>query len=172
METIGPPRQRLDTIVSVPVETLPKSEEEKIAAHRPVQLKTYCMILVMVIANPLGNVLLGRGMKHAGPLDLSTPAHLLHTGVTVFASPNIWLGVASLLTFFAASTLVLSWADYSFVQPVSALGYAVTALLSYFVLNERISFLRCLGIAIICVGVFAVSGTNPTTTAAQPAGEN
>lgn len=152
-------------MVSVPVEAIPKSEEEKIVAHRPVQLKTYCMILVMVIANPLGNVLLGKGMKHAGPLDLSTPGHVLHTGFTIFASPNIWMGIASLLAFFAASTLVLSWADYSFVQPISALGYAVTALLSYFVLNERVSFLRCLGIAIICVGVFAVSGTNPTTTA-------
>jgi drug/metabolite transporter (DMT)-like permease len=156
---------------AVSVETI-RTESELSASHRPVHFKTYFMILVMVIANPLGNVLLGKGMKHAGPLDLSTPAHLLQTSVIIFSSLNIWLGIASLITFFVASAIVLSWADYSFVQPVSSLGYGVTALLSYFVLNERVSLLRCLGIAIICVGVFAVSGTNPRTTSQQSPREN
>jgi drug/metabolite transporter (DMT)-like permease len=155
----------------VPLEAIDQ-ETETIAAHKPIRFKTFLMILVMVIANPLGNVLLGKGMKHAGPLDVSTPAHLLHTALTVFTSLNIWLGIASLLAFFVSSTLVLSWADYSFVQPASALGYGVTALLSYFVLNENVSLLRCLGIAIICIGVFTVSGTNPRTTRPAAVGEN
>jgi drug/metabolite transporter (DMT)-like permease len=155
----------------VPIDAI-DHEPEKIAAHKPIQLKTYLMILVMVIANPLGNVLLGKGMKHAGPLDFSTPAHLPHTCLAIFASQYIWWGIASLIAFFVSSTLVLSWADYSFVQPVSSLGYGVTALLSYFVLNEKVSLLRCLGIAIICVGVFAVSGTNPRTTAPRAVGGN
>ena len=52
---------------------------------------------------------------------------------------SVWLGVASLLTFFVANILVLSWADYSFVQPASSMAYGVVALLSIFVLGESVT---------------------------------
>ncbi len=74
---------------------------------------------------------------------------------------SISLGVASLLTFFLANMLVLSWADYSFVQPASSIGYGVVALLGYLMLGEPVSPLRWLGIAIICLGVFVVGQTSP-----------
>jgi drug/metabolite transporter (DMT)-like permease len=131
---------------------------------RDSNLKTYLLILVMVIAGPLGNVLLGKGMKHVGELSLWPPTQLLHTGLEVFTSPTIWLGIASLLGFFVAYMLVLSWADYSYVQPASSLAYGVVALLSYFILGERVSPLRWAGIALICLGVFVVGRTNPRTT--------
>jgi len=60
--------------------------------------------------------------------------------------------------------LVLTWADYSFVQPASAFSYAVVALLSYFLLGEVVPL--CAGPAsqFICVGVFVVGRTPPRTT--------
>lgn len=122
------------------------------------------MILVMIVAGPLGNVLLGMGMKHAGPLSLWPLSSLLHTGLTVFSSPFIWLGVASLITFFVSWSLALSWADYSFVRPASSLAYGVVALLGWFMLGEHVSPLRWAGIAVICLGVFVVSRTAPKTT--------
>ncbi len=132
--------------------------------HKPLHLKTFLMIAVMVIAGPLGNVLLGKGMKHMGDLALWPPSELLHTVLKIFASPSIWLGIASLITFFVAYMLVLSWADYSFVQPASSLAYGVVALLGYLMLGERVSPLRWAGIAVICLGVFVVGRTNPSTT--------
>jgi drug/metabolite transporter (DMT)-like permease len=122
------------------------------------------MILVMIVAGPLGNVLLGKGMKHAGPLALWPLSSLLHTGLTVFSSPFIWLGVASLITFFVSWSLALSWADYSFVRPASSLAYGVVALLGWFMLGEHVSPLRWAGIAVICLGVSVVSRTTPKTT--------
>jgi drug/metabolite transporter (DMT)-like permease len=126
-------------------------------------LKTYFLILVMIIAGPLGNVLLGKGMKQAGELSLWPPSHLLYTGLTVFTSGTIWVGIASLLCFFVAYMLALSWADYSYVQPASSLAYAVVALLGYWLLGERVSPLRWIGIALISLGVFVVGRTNPRT---------
>ena len=41
-----------------------------------------------------------------------------------------------LLTFFVAYLLVLSWADYSYVQPASSISYVLIALLAHFVLHE------------------------------------
>lgn len=122
------------------------------------------MILVMIIANPFGNVLLGKGMKHIGRVTLWPAPALLHTGVVVFSTPTIWFGVACLITFFVSYMLALSWADYSFVQPAASLAYAVIALLSQFILGEHVSLKRWAGIAVICVGVFVVSHTSPNTT--------
>lgn len=130
-------------------------------SQKPLHLKTFLLILVMVIAGPLGNVLLSKGMKQTGSLVWWPPGEALHTVVRVFGTGSIWLGVASLLTFFLANILVLSWADYSFVQPASSIAYGVSALLGYFMLGEPVSPLRWTGIAIICLGVFVVGQTSP-----------
>jgi drug/metabolite transporter (DMT)-like permease len=103
-------------------------------------------------------------MKHIGELAIWPPLKLLHTGLKIFTSGSIWLGIASLSAFFIAYMLVLSWADYSFVQPASSLAYGMVALLGYLMLGEKVSPLRWAGIAVICLGVFVVGRTNPRTT--------
>ena len=118
----------------------------------------------MIIAGPLGNVMLGRGMKQFGKLPMWPPSQLIHAGLRIFTTGAIWLGIASLLTFFLAYMLALSWADYSFVQPASSLAYGVVALLGYWMLHEKVTALRWAGIAVICLGVFVVGWTNPRTT--------
>jgi drug/metabolite transporter (DMT)-like permease len=140
---------------------------ESKTAHKPLRLKTFLMILVMVITGPLGNVLLGKGMKHAGAMAIWPPSQLLQTGLKIFATTSIWLGISSLIVFFVSYMLVLSWADYSFVQPASSLAYGVVALLSYLVLGETVSPMRWAGIAVICLGVFVISHTAPRTTSAE-----
>jgi drug/metabolite transporter (DMT)-like permease len=129
------------------------------------------MIAVMVVAGPLGNVLLGRGMKELGGFSLWPATAFLHTLPRILASPSIWMGIGSLLTFFIANMLVLSWADYSFVQPASSLAYGVVALLGYTMLGERVSPLRWAGIAVICLGVFVVGRTAVRTTHANAESE-
>lgn len=130
-------------------------------SHKPLQLKTFLLIAVMVIAGPLGNVLLSKGMKQAGGLSVWPLPEALHAIVRVLGTVPIWLGIGSLLTFFLANVLVLSWADYSYVQPASSVGYGVSALLGFLMLGEPVSPLRWLGIAIICLGVFVVGQTSP-----------
>jgi drug/metabolite transporter (DMT)-like permease len=126
--------------------------------------KTYALILVMVIFGPLGDVLLSKGMKHVGAISSFTPANLPHLFLTVFSSGMIWLGISSLLAFFIAYTLVLSWADYSFVQPASSIAYGIVAVLGYAVLGEVVTPTRWIGVVIICLGVLMVGHTPPRTT--------
>ena len=142
------------------------------APHKPLHLKTFLMILVMIIAGPFGNVLLGKGMKHLGRVTLWPVPALFHTGIVVFSTPMIWFGIACLITFFISYMLALSWADYSFVQPTASLAYGVVALLSLFILGEHVSLLRWAGIAVICIGVFVVSHTAPNTTRGNVQEEN
>jgi uncharacterized membrane protein len=134
--------------------------------HRRLHLKTFLLILVMIIAGPLGNLMLGKGMKSIGKVTtkMSSPGELLHLFARILSSGMIWLGIASLLTFFVAYMLVLSWADYSYVQPASSMAYLVVALLATLMLGEVVSPLRWAGIAIICLGVLVVGHTTPRTT--------
>jgi drug/metabolite transporter (DMT)-like permease len=122
------------------------------------------MILIMIITGPLGNVLLGKGMQSIDTTSIASVSDLLNVIGRIFTTGAVWLGVASLLAFFVANILVLSWADYSFVQPASSMAYGVVALLSVFVLGESVSPLRWLGIGIICLGVFIVGRTHPRTS--------
>ena len=95
-------------------------------------LKTFFLLFIMVVFGPLGDVLLSKGMKDLGEIPNWSPAELAHLFVGVFTSGVIWLGILSLIGFFIAYTLVLSWADYSFVQPASSFSYGVVALLGHF----------------------------------------
>jgi drug/metabolite transporter (DMT)-like permease len=133
-------------------------------SDKPLRLKTFFLICIMVLAGPLGNVLLGRGMKHVGQFTAWPPQALFHLALKIFSSRSIWLGIFSLLTFFVANMLVLTWADYSYVQPASSVAYVVVALLGYLMLGESISPTRWAGIAVICMGVFVVGRTNPQTS--------
>jgi drug/metabolite transporter (DMT)-like permease len=126
--------------------------------------KTYLLIVFIAVFAPLGNVLLSKGMKGVGSAVNWTPRDILPILLRILSSPAIWLGITSLLAFFVAYMLVLTWADYSYVQPASSFSYAVVAILSYFLLGEVVSPLRWLGIGVICVGVFIVGHTHPRTT--------
>jgi drug/metabolite transporter (DMT)-like permease len=131
-------------------------------SSRSLHLKTYFLIVLMAIFGPLGNLLLGKGMKGMGGAAW-TPSELLRFVVFVLGSGTVWMGVASLIVFFVAYTLVLSWADYSYVQPASAIAYGTAAVLGHFVLGEAVSPLQWMGILVICLGVLVVGHTPPST---------
>jgi drug/metabolite transporter (DMT)-like permease len=128
------------------------------------RFKTYLLLFLMVIFGPLGDVLLSKGMKRIGALASWAPVDILHFFRVTFTSYLVWLGIGSLFSFFIAYMLVLSWADYSYVQPTSSVAYGVVALLGYLVLRETVTATRWAGILIICLGVFVVGHTPPRTT--------
>ena len=132
--------------------------------EKQLRFKTRLMILIMVLAGPLGNALLALGMKHIGPISVSSFPDLLRLMGQILSSGTIWLGIAGQLAFFAAYSLALSWADYSYVQPASAIAYVVVAILGIVMLHESVSPLRWAGIGVICLGVVVVGRTHPNTT--------
>jgi drug/metabolite transporter (DMT)-like permease len=127
-------------------------------------LKTYLFLFFIALFAPLGNVLLSKGMKTIGSARDWEPQELAHILVRILTSGYVWLGIACLLAFFVAYMLVLTWADYSYVQPASAFSYLVVAVLGLLLLGEKVNLLRWTGIAVICLGVFIVGHTHPRTT--------
>jgi hypothetical protein len=133
-------------------------------SYAGLHFKTYLLISLMVVFGPLGNVLLGKGMKRIGAVSIGTPAGALDLLSRILTSGTIWLGIGFLLTFFMAYMLVLSWADYSYVQPASSVAYGMVVMLAHFMLREVVTPMRWMGVLLICVGVLVVGHTPPRTT--------
>jgi len=131
---------------------------------KSLHLKTLLLVLIMISVAPLGDMFLGKGMKQVGAMPGWELAGLYHFFFRAFTTGTIWIGIGLLLTFFVAYLVVLSWADYSYVQPASAASYGLIALLGHFVLRETISPLRWTGVLVICTGVLVVGHTHPRTT--------
>lgn len=132
---------------------------------RRLHFKTFVLITLMVVFGPLGDAVLRKGMSRVGAMASWAPADVARFFFRAFSSGMIWVGIGSLLAFFVAYMLVLSWADYSYVQPASSVALCMVALLGYFGLGEAISPLRWVGILVICAGVLVVGHTPPSTTA-------
>ncbi len=137
-------------------------------AHKTLQPKTVGMLALMLIAGSTGDILLSKGVKQIGELQHWTPDVFLPFLVQVLTNGTVWLGISFLIVCFISYMLLLSWADYSFVMPASALTYVLVPVLARIVLNESVTPLRWAGVSCICLGVVLVGLTPPSTTTAHP----
>ena len=120
-------------------------------------VKTLSLLTIAIVAVSVGDVLLSRGMKQIGAISSWEPRLLLKVGSQIFTHPTIIVGILCLSVFFFLWLAVLSWSDLSFVLPLTALSYVVTAVLALIFLGESISPLRWAGTILICLGVVLVT---------------
>ena len=121
------------------------------------------MILAMVVCANTGDLLLKRGMTKIGAVEISA-AGLRHALLLTVTNGTIWLGILFLTGFMISYMTVLSWADYSYVMPAGAFGYATLTLFAVAFLHEAVSPRRWIGVISICFGVLLVGQTKPRTT--------
>ncbi|HVB85228.1 MAG TPA: hypothetical protein VNK23_01000, partial [Candidatus Dormibacteraeota bacterium] len=142
----------MSNLVCEPEETV--SDEAIRAFEHPrrtvhLRVKTYILIMLMVLLSPVSNILLKKGMDQVGPMVSWTPSRVVAFFVHAFSTGAIWLAICCLMGFFVSYLLVLTWADYTFVQPSAALSNGLTAVLAFFILHEYISPIRWVGILLI-----------------------
>ena len=130
--------------------------------HR-LRFKTLCMVLLMVVCANAGDLMLKRGMLQIGAVQV-TPAGLWQALLATIGNATIWFGILFLLGFTLSYMTAVSWADYSYVMPAGAFGYALQTLLAVVILHEAVNTKRWVGVALICVGVMLVGQTKPSTT--------
>jgi uncharacterized membrane protein len=132
-------------------------------SERRLRIKTLVMVLAMVVCANAGDLMLKRGMSQNGAVVLS-PAGLAHAFRLTVTNGTIWMGILFLTGFMVSYMTVLSWADYSYVMPAGAFGYALLTLLAVIFLHEAVSPRRWVGVVLICIGVLLVGQTKPRTT--------
>lgn len=122
------------------------------------RVKTWICATIVVLSNVFGDFFMKRGMSAVPPL--TAPLAFI---ASLF-QPWVALGVALLIVWQLSRMALLSWADLSYVLPVTSIGYVLVALMGRLLLNEQITSTRWAGIFLIVAGVGLVSGgTAPQT---------
>jgi drug/metabolite transporter (DMT)-like permease len=129
------------------------------------RLKTWIFAGVVVCSNPFGDYFLKRGLPDSA--HLNTPLEY----IAALFQPLVALGVVLLIVWQLARMALLSWADLSYVLPVTSLGYVMVALIAKVLLHEAITGRRWAGIVLIMAGVALVGGSAPSTVPRKAAGE-
>jgi multidrug transporter EmrE-like cation transporter len=136
---------------------MPPSAPTKPERALSLSAKTRLFTLIVIVSNVIGNLALSRGLHSTASL-VGGPA----VGyIRVLFNPWVALGVVFLIVWFLSHMTLLSWADLSYVLPVTAIGYALIALGGRVFLHESVSLVRWGGIAFIVFGVSLVGGTAP-----------
>jgi len=120
-------------------------------------LKTRIFTALVVVSNVLGNFSLTWGMRQVGRLVSLSPWPY----IAALFNPWVAFGVSLLIVWLISQMTLLSWADLSYVLPVTSAGYVLAALAGRFFLHEEISLARWLGIGLIMMGVAMVAKTAP-----------
>ena len=113
------------------------------------------MLILSVLFNVIAQLLLKKGVQILADLHFSLEA--VAKLITAIFS-NLYLfggmfcfGLSALLWLF-----VLSKMPVSIAYPLGSLGYILTAILAFFLLNEPLTISKIIGILLICIGVFVL----------------
>jgi len=125
--------------------------------------KTRAFVGIVILSNAFGNLFLTWGLRHGvGALGASPLAY-----IRAIFNPWVALGISLLITWLLSKMLLLSWADLSYVLPVTAFGYVLNAALGRLVLSEQITPARWAGVLLIVAGTLLVGAGNPRQAAKQ-----
>jgi uncharacterized membrane protein len=108
--------------------------------------RAWLLTAVVVASNVAGNLLLSMGLKGA------------NAALAV-------IGVALLILWTLSRMTLMSWADLSYILPITSVGYILTALAGKYLLAEQISGARWWGTLLIFAGMAVVGSTAPRTQA-------
>jgi uncharacterized membrane protein len=135
-------------------------EARTAAKSNGLSVKTVVLTLIVTLSSVAGNFSLSWGMRRNGPHIFDSPLGYIRA----LFDPWVAAGVCLLLLWMLSQMALLSWADLSFVLPVTSAGYVLAAIAGRLFLAEQISPARWTGIALIMTGVMLVGRTAHSTT--------
>lgn len=124
----------------------------------PLVWKTRLFAAIVVLTNVTGNFALSWGIKHGAAMDGSAWSF-----VRVIFDPWVFGGILLLSGWVLSRMALLSWADLSYVIPVTSVGFVLNAVMGAVFLGEVITPTRWLGTLCIVGGTVLVGLTAPKT---------
>jgi uncharacterized membrane protein len=121
--------------------------------------KTPAFAAIVIFTNVFGNLFLTWGLRHGAAELTASPLSFLRA---IF-NPWVSLGICLLILWLLSKMFLLSWADLSFVLPVTAFGYVLTTVVSRLFLGEHITAARWAGTFLIAAGSILVGLGTPHT---------
>jgi drug/metabolite transporter (DMT)-like permease len=116
----------------------------------------FIIVLASVALGAVGQLFLKLAAIHAGK---EITGSVIDYYIRLLIVPYTYLGAISYgLSFFVWMFLLKKY-DLSFLRPLVGFGYIITSLLAWFVLKEKITALRWVGISLIVAGVYLIGMT-------------
>ena len=137
---------------------MPATKEDHRLKSVPRISKTGLFTVLTILSNVAGNAFLTQGIHDLGDVG-NSPLAL----IAALFHPLVALGVVLLIVWTLTHMALLSWADLSYVMPVTAASYVVTAFVARVFLHEVVSPARWIGIVLVTAGVTLVGRTAPST---------
>jgi len=126
--------------------------------------KTAVISVVVIATNVIGNYALKRGLDQVGVVETWSPLPYIRA----FTHPWVAAGVTFMLAWLISRLLLLSWADLSYVLPVTSFSYVLSAIAGALYLGEKVTWLQWAGISAITIGTAMVAFTFPETVVLAP----
>ncbi len=117
--------------------------------------KTRAFAAFVILSNSFGNLFIALGMHQSREVD--SPLAFL----SAIFNPFVIFGIVLLISWLLVRMAMLSWADLTYVLPVTAFGYVVSAALGGIFLDETITPVRWVGTLMIVAGTVLVGLGDP-----------
>lgn len=116
-------------------------------------IRMIAFLAIVIFASTAGEISITYGMKNVGEPHSFHPREIFEFLKRALRMGWFWLGIPLMTMSFYATLVLLSWAPLSLVVPATALSYAVGALGAKFILKEKVSKMRWVGVGLVCLGV-------------------
>lgn len=113
------------------------------------------LMLPAILFSTTGELLFKIGMNRIGSFDFSGSS-IRAVLPRILLNPFIWIGFIGFGLGAVFWLAVLSRAPLSIAYPILALSYFVVVVEARFILHERVTWKRILGVSIIVIGVIVV----------------
>lgn len=119
--------------------------------------KIFLILIVASIVESIGMTYLAGGLKELQGPKAMTVSEITRVILSGAANGKIIGGIALEAAFFGALLYMLKVQDLSFIWPLTSIGFIVTTLAAHFILGEKVSASRWMGVLLIAVGAFLIS---------------
>jgi multidrug transporter EmrE-like cation transporter len=93
-------------------------------------------------------------MLIVGIIDYS---NLVRSICIMLTNLYLWLAMLCYGVSIFLWMAVLAKVEVSYAYPFLSIGYVVVLIAGYYFFNESLSFIRIIGVIVICVGVYLIS---------------
>ncbi len=116
----------------------------------------FALVLAAILLGTAAQLLLKAGTGAVGQFAF-TLENALPVGLKLALEPRILAGTGCYVVSLVVWIMALSRTDVSVAYPMLSIGFALNALLAWWLLGEAVTPMRMLGIGVIIVGVYLVA---------------
>ena len=116
------------------------------------QLLFWILIYTLILAS--SQVLLKLGLIQIGAFSARGIKDIIDLLFSLIMNPYIVSGTVLMASSYFLWLAILSWFKLSIAFPMTGLAFIFVAILSYFILGERLFYYNYIGILFVALGIF------------------